>query len=93
MCAGKDALLRVGAFIIVRRYSYDWVWHSVTAFGAGALVINDHRREAALLAEHAHETESLARTVDALTARLSAIDSAKAHDELIELRRSVGEIR
>ena len=63
------------------------------AFGAGALVINDHRREAALLAEHAHETESLARTVDALTARLSAIDSAKAHDELIELRRSVGEIR
>jgi hypothetical protein len=63
------------------------------AFGAGALVINDHRGEAALLAEHAHETESLARTVDALTARLSAIDSAKAHDELIELRRSVGEIR
>src|SRR5580704_1479803 len=63
------------------------------ASGAGALVINDHRREAALLAEHAHETESLARTVDALTARLSAIDSAKAHDELIELRRSVGEIR
>ena len=57
------------------------------------LVINDHRREAALLAEHAHETESLARTVDALTARLSAIDSAKAHDELIELRRSIGEIR
>ena len=61
--------------------------------GTGALVINDHRREAALLAEHAHETESLARTVDALTARLSAIDSAKPHDELIELRRSVGEIR
>ena len=61
--------------------------------GAGALVINDHRRDAALLAEHAHETESLARTVDVLAARLSAIDSAKAHDELIELRRSVGEIR
>ncbi len=66
---------------------------ALAAFGAGALVINDHRREAALLAEHAHETESLARTVDALTARLSAIDSAKAHDELIELRRSIGEIR
>ncbi|MBV8104973.1 MAG: hypothetical protein JO223_10190 [Hyphomicrobiales bacterium] len=61
--------------------------------GAGALVINDHRREAALIAQHAHQTESLARTVDALAARLSAIDSAKAHDELIELRRSVGEIR
>src|SRR5271166_306449 len=65
------------------------------AFGAGvgALVVNDHRREAALIAQHAHQTESLARTVDALAARLSAIDSAKAHDELIELRRSVGEIR
>ena len=61
--------------------------------GAGALVINDHRHEAALIAQHAHQTESLARTVDALAARLSAIDSAKAHDELIELRRSVGEIR
>jgi outer membrane murein-binding lipoprotein Lpp len=63
------------------------------AFGAGALVVNDHRREAALIAQHAHQTESLARTVDALAARLGAIDSAKAHDELIELRRSVGEIR
>src|ERR1700739_1522385 len=63
------------------------------AVGAGALVINDHRHEAALIAQHAHQTEALARTVDALAARLSAIDSAKAHDELIELRRSVGEIR
>ena len=68
---------------------------AIAAFGAGAgaLVINDHRHEASLLAEHAHQTEALARTVDALAARLSAIDNAKAHDELIELRRSVGEIR
>jgi hypothetical protein len=61
--------------------------------GAGALVMNDHRSQAGLLAEHARETEALARTVDALTARLDAIDNAKAHDELVELRRSVGEIR
>jgi hypothetical protein len=61
--------------------------------GAGALVTNDHRSQAGLLAEHACETEALARTVDALTARLDAIDNAKAHDELVELRRSVGEIR
>jgi hypothetical protein len=66
---------------------------AIAAFGAGALVINDHRHEAILLVEHAHQTEALARTVDALAARLSAIDNAKAHDELIELRRSVGEIR
>ena len=25
MCAGKDALLRVGAFIIVRRYTYEFI--------------------------------------------------------------------
>lgn len=63
------------------------------AAGAGALVISDHHREGTLLAEHAHQTDALARTVDALAARLNAIDNAKSHDELIELRRSVGEIR
>ncbi len=31
--------------------------------------------------------------MDALTARLNALDSAKSHDELVELRRSIGEIR
>jgi uncharacterized protein YoxC len=61
--------------------------------GAGVLVMNDHRSQAGLLAEHAHETQALARTVDALTARLDAIENAKAHDELVELRRSVGEIK
>ena len=63
------------------------------AAGAGVLVMNDHRSQARLLVEHARETEVLVRTVDALTARLDAIDNAKAHDELVELRRSVGEIR
>jgi hypothetical protein len=61
--------------------------------GAGVLVMNDHRSQARLLVEHARETEVLVRTVDALAARLDAIDNAKAHDELVELRRSVGEIR
>ena len=67
----------------------------LAAFGvvAGVLVMNDHRGQAGLLVEHARETEALARTVDALTARLDAIDNAKAHDELVELRRSVGEIK
>ena len=68
---------------------------ALAAFGAGAgvLLMSDHRSQAGLLAEHARETEALARTVDALSARLDAIDNAKAHDELVELRRSVGEIR
>ena len=66
---------------------------SSLSVGAGAFVLNDHRRQAGLLAEHAHQTEALLRTVDALTARLNALDSAKSHDELVELRRSIGEIR
>ena len=60
---------------------------------AGVLVMDDHRSQAGLLVEHARETEALARTVDALAARLDAIDNAKAYDQLVELRRSVGEIR
>jgi hypothetical protein len=61
--------------------------------GAGVYVANDHRHEAGLLAAHEHQTEALARTVDALNARLGTIESAKSHDELVELRRSVGEIK
>jgi hypothetical protein len=61
--------------------------------GAGVYVMNDHRHEAGLLAAHEHQTEALARTVDALNARLSTIESTKSHDELVELRRSVGEIK
>jgi hypothetical protein len=63
------------------------------AVGATWLAMDEHRRQANVIAEHAHQTEALARTVDAVTARLDALDSAKAHDELVELRRSIGEIR
>src|SRR5208283_4450904 len=41
----------------------------------------------------ADETKALAKTIDVLNARLNVIESAKSHDELVELRHSVGEIR
>ena len=63
------------------------------AAGASALVVNNQSRQANMSTEHAHETEALARTVDALTTRLNAIENAKSHDELVELRRSVSEIK
>ncbi|MGA8712635.1 MAG: hypothetical protein WB647_06400 [Roseiarcus sp.] len=93
--ADESRARRSGGFARSRIAAVAAIAIAFAAFGAGAgaLVINDHRHEASLLAEHAHQTEVLARTVDALAARLSAIDNAKAHDELIELRRSVGEIR
>ncbi len=60
----------------------------------GALWAFDvHRSQASLLAEQAHESRALAKTIDALGARLSAMESARPRDELVELRRSVGEIR
>jgi hypothetical protein len=52
-----------------------------------------HRSQASLLAEQAHETQVLTKTIDDLGARLSAMESAKSRDQLLELRRSVGEIR
>jgi hypothetical protein len=68
---------------------------AVAGLGVGAswLAMDEHRRQASVIAEHSHQTEALARTVDGLTMRLNALDSAKAHDELVELRRSIGEIR
>ncbi len=52
-----------------------------------------HRSQASLLAEQAQETQALTKMIDDLSARLSAMESAKSRDELLELRRSVGEIR
>ncbi len=70
---------------------------AITAAGVlagGALWAFDvHRSQARLLAEQAHESRALAKTIDALGARLSAMESARPRDELVELRRSVGEIR
>ena len=59
----------------------------------GALWAFDlHRSQASLLAEQAQEAQALVKTIDGLSARLSAMESAKPN-ELVELRRSVGEIR
>jgi hypothetical protein len=61
--------------------------------GGAFLAFNDHRSQAGLIAVQADRANVLAKTIDALNARLSVIESARSHDELIELRRSVGEIR
>ena len=61
--------------------------------GGALWAFNDHRLQTGLIAEQADETKALAKTIDALNARLSVIETAKSHDELVELRRSVGEIR
>ncbi len=67
---------------------------SVAALAGAALWgFNDHRAQAGLNAEQADQNKALAKTIDALSARLSVIESARPHDELVELRRSVGEIR
>ncbi len=59
---------------------------------AGALAW-EHGQQARALAERASETESLAQTVRSLKVRLDAIDAAKSHDDLAELRRSVGDVK
>ena len=61
--------------------------------GGAVWALNDHRSQAGLIVEQANETKALAKTIDALNARLNVIENAKSHDELVELRRSVGEIR
>ncbi len=61
--------------------------------GGAVWALNDYRSQAGLIDEQANETKALAKTIDALNARLNVIENAKSHDELVELRRSVGEIR
>ncbi len=61
--------------------------------GGARWALDDHRSQAGFIAEQADETKALAKTIDVLNARLNVIESAKSHDELVELRHSVGEIR
>ncbi len=61
--------------------------------GGAFVAFNAHRLAAGLIAEQADETKALVKTIDALNARLSVIESAKSHDELVELRRSMGQIQ
>lgn len=68
---------------------------AVTALllGGALWAINDHRSQAGVIAEQADNTQALARTIETLNARLNVIESVRSRDELVELRRSVGEIR
>ncbi len=67
---------------------------AAAVLAGGALwAFNDHRSQAGVIAAQANKTEALAQTIDALKARLSVIENARPHDELVELRRSVSEIR
>ena len=67
---------------------------AVAALLGGAFwAIDDHRSQAGVIAEQVDETKALARTIDALNVRLNVIEGARSRDELVELRRSVGEIR
>lgn len=79
-------------------------WHSRLAFAAAVATaailacgafwaINDHRSQAGAITRQTEETRTLTRTIDALSARLSVIETARSHDELVKLRQSVGEIR
>jgi hypothetical protein len=59
---------------------------------AGALVWED-RQQSGVLAEHARETQSLAQTIKSLKVRLDAIDAARSHDDVSDLRQSVGDMK
>jgi hypothetical protein len=61
--------------------------------GGAFVAFNAHRVAAGLIAEQADETKALVKSVDALNARLSVIESVKSHDELVELRRSIGQVQ
>ena len=61
--------------------------------GGGLWAFELHRSQARLLAEQAQQTQALTKTIGDLSARLNAMESVKSRDELLELRRSVGEIR
>ncbi|HTR14305.1 MAG TPA: hypothetical protein VMI72_13905 [Roseiarcus sp.] len=60
---------------------------------AGALIMNEQRRQAAVFAERAKDTQALAQAVGVLSDRLSAMEGAKSRDELGQIRRSLREIR
>lgn len=61
------------------------------ALGAGTFAVVE--RQTHLLAQRTRENAQLAQTVSALNARLQAIESTKGRDELVELRRSVADIK
>jgi hypothetical protein len=61
--------------------------------GVTLLVVTDRHRQAELIDAHALETQTLVKAVDTINARLSAIENTKSHDELVDLHRSIGEMK
>jgi len=78
-------------------------WRSRLLFGAalgvavaaasGATLALSQRHEATRLAESAARTESLAKTVAALGARLESIEKTKPRDEAADIRRALGDVK
>lgn len=63
------------------------------AIGAAVLLVNENRRQDNLFAINAQETASLTRSLKALSVRLDAIESAGSGQGLVELRRSIGDMK
>lgn len=63
------------------------------AIGAAVLLVNENRRRDNLFAINAQETASLTRSLKALSVRLDAIESAGSGQGLVELRRSIGDMK
>ena len=73
-----------------------WIGSAVASFllaGVALWVVDERRGQAAMVADGVQATSALARTVDALSARLSALENAKPGDQLTELRQSIADIR
>ncbi len=61
--------------------------------GIGGLAAYDHMRQSAAFAVKAQETQDLAANVNLLKSRLDAIEAARAHEEIADLHKVLGEIK
>jgi hypothetical protein len=64
---------------------------AIAASGATLAVANRHT--AAQFAEKAQETDTLARTVATLSARLDSIEKAKPRDDIADIKRALGDLK
>ncbi len=63
------------------------------ALASAATIAIESRPQAARLAQSERETQSLAKAIEGIGARLDAIDSARSQQDLADLRRSLGDIK
>lgn len=63
------------------------------AAASGATLALSHRHEAARLAASAAQTETLAKTVAALGARLDSMEQAKPRQEAADIRRALSDVK